>query len=39
MKKERKIGKVNFEQFKEECQIRGLKLLETEYKGPHEKHL
>lgn len=39
MKKERKIGKVNFEQFKEECKIRGLKLLETEYKGPHDKHL
>ena len=38
MKKERKIGKVNFEQFEQECLEKGLILLEKTYKGPHEKH-
>lgn len=38
MKKERKTGKVNFEQFEQECLEKGLILLEKTYKGPHEKH-
>ena len=39
MKKKNTRSILKFERLKKECSDIGLTLLETEYKGPHEKHL